>query len=578
MNTLTEPRVEARRGAALPARPHGLMLAAGVPTFVTWLHSRYYGPWIVDDAGLTFAYARSIATGSGPVLQPGAEPVEGYSNPSWLAIMVVGRWLGLFDHGTLLGQSDIVTFPKLVALACCFGIFAAMFVVATAVTQRPVLLTVAAGCFTASVPSFVIWTTSGLENALLTLAIVGTAAVLARAVVTDRILATSTAVTVGALAALAALTRPEGVLYVAAYPLVVASTAGRSRRGLVAVGIAAGTCALPLAAHLCWRIATFGDYLPNTARAKEQGLPTLHDLSKTGELIPYLGWVSAVVGIGLVSISLTRPARSRPVLIALLITLGLAVVAFTVLETDWMAQYRFATPIWPLASLTVAVAASDVLRGISARRMAVAIAVGALATAQSLAQFGTYADQFRTQPTVGICSIALNTGYQMNGYADIFGLDDGTLLAVDGGGSSLTSRLRFIDFAGLADAQIAGYWQRDDMAGLRDHVLADVRPTFVRLWTGWDHRTRVALPDDPRFERDYVQLTTLGTGGGEWVRREVATSPAVLERARTWGAESLRAMDSWYDGAVPVRWRCDDTLRPSPVGGDRPGPLPPTRT
>ena len=54
-------------------------VAAGPPTVLTALHARFYGAWIVDDAGITFGYARSIATGAGPVLQPGADEVEGYS-------------------------------------------------------------------------------------------------------------------------------------------------------------------------------------------------------------------------------------------------------------------------------------------------------------------------------------------------------------------------------------------------------------------------------------------------------------------------------------------------------------------
>ncbi|HWM05717.1 MAG TPA: hypothetical protein VNP92_25535, partial [Actinophytocola sp.] len=70
-----------------------------LPTAVTTLHALAYGRWIVDDAGITFAYARSITSGAGPVLQPGAEPVEGYSNPAWLLVLAAGRAIGLFDRG-----------------------------------------------------------------------------------------------------------------------------------------------------------------------------------------------------------------------------------------------------------------------------------------------------------------------------------------------------------------------------------------------------------------------------------------------------------------------------------------------
>jgi hypothetical protein len=142
----------------------GWLLPVGVPTALVALHMQLYGRWIVDDAAITFAYARSLAAGEGAVLQPDADPVEGYSNPAWLAVLVLGRWLGLFDHGTWFGVPDLVVFPKFVALLCCAGVFAAFYAVARAVSQRPVLLTVVAGAAAAAVPSFVIWVSSGLET------------------------------------------------------------------------------------------------------------------------------------------------------------------------------------------------------------------------------------------------------------------------------------------------------------------------------------------------------------------------------------------------------------------------------
>jgi hypothetical protein len=555
-----------------------MWLGAGIPTLLIWLHAQAYGRWVVDDAGLTFAYARSLATGAGAVLQPGATPVEGYSSPAWLAILVLGRWLGLFDHGVLFGQSDLVMFPKLLALACCFAMFAAMFAVAAAVARHPVVVTVMAGSATAAVPSFAIWTTSGLENALLACAVVGVAAVLATTTVDDRLLETSTAIKLGLLSALAALTRPEGTIYLLAYPIAVALIAPRSRRAVAAVGISSLTFAVPVVAYLVWRIVTFSDYLPNTARAKEQSWPALTDLGRPAELITYAGWITAVVSISVVTVALTRRGDNQRALIAVLVPLGLAVVAFAFLESDWMAQYRFATPVWPLTALSVAVAVvgnDGVMRTAAPLRKGVLFAAAGLAAVHSLNQFAYYTEQFRKDPTVGVCNIALNTGYQINGYADILGVGaNGSLAAADGGGTSLTSRLRFVDLAGLAEPQVARFWQDDDMAGLRDYLLDDVRPTFVKLFTGWDHRTRVALTDDPRFVRDYIPLMALGPGGGDWVRRDAVPDAVALQRARTWGADALATINALYDGVVPVRWNCGATLRPTPTGVGDPAPSP----
>ena len=58
-------------------------------------HVVSFGDWVVEDAAISWAYARNIAHGLGPVPWPGAEPVEGYSNPLWVALLAVGEVAGL---------------------------------------------------------------------------------------------------------------------------------------------------------------------------------------------------------------------------------------------------------------------------------------------------------------------------------------------------------------------------------------------------------------------------------------------------------------------------------------------------
>ena len=107
--------------AAGRVRRGALVAAIGIPTALTGLHAAVYGRWIVDDAAISFAYARSIAKGLGPVMQPGDPPVEGYSNPAWVALLALGRWLGLFDHGAGLA------FPTMLHFRNCWRYFAARF-------------------------------------------------------------------------------------------------------------------------------------------------------------------------------------------------------------------------------------------------------------------------------------------------------------------------------------------------------------------------------------------------------------------------------------------------------------------
>jgi hypothetical protein len=582
--TAVEERIRPATGTAtMEASTHGWRrwtCAAAIPTAVTALHATVYGQWVVDDAGLTFAYARSIATGAGPVLQPGVEPVEGYSNPAWLAILVVGRWLRLFDHGSWFGVTDLVMFPKLVGLLCCFGIFGAMFAVIATVSRHPATVTIVTGTAVAAVPSFALWTTCGLENGLFALAVVAIAAVLARAAADGNLLTVTTASGVGGLAALAALTRPDGVIYLAAFPLVAAMALTRQTlRGYVrACLVAVAAFTVPVATYVGWRILTFGDYLPNTARAKKQGLPMVADLDKPGHLLSYTGWLTALLGIAVVAVALAGRSRERQVIGAVLVPLGLAVVSFVVLRPDWMVQYRFATPVWPLAAVVVALSTCVVFRNSSTRTRAVAAVLAALAALTSLSGFRQADNDFRAAPTVGVCNIAENTGHLFNGYADILRVRNGSLLAVDGGGTSLTSRLRFVDLSGLADRRIARFWQDGDMSGLRGHIFDELRPTFIKIFAGWAERPQLALAADPRLNRDYVLIYAGRPGAGEWVRRDVLTNRHALVQARAWGRASWQAASARFDPAKPQTWWCGDTLRPTPYGAGTPAPSLITRT
>jgi ethanolamine utilization microcompartment shell protein EutL len=67
----------------------------------------------------------------------------------------------------------------------------------------------------------VIWSFSGLENALYALLATCIAVVLLRATVRGKLLRTRVAVLAGVLTVFAALTRPDGLGYVVAYPLTV---------------------------------------------------------------------------------------------------------------------------------------------------------------------------------------------------------------------------------------------------------------------------------------------------------------------------------------------------------------------
>ena len=173
----------------------------------------------MDDAGITFVYARNLAEGFGLVSQPGMPPVEGYSNPLWLVIMVPFFWLGLFDPFL---TSKIIS---VLLVAASFHIMLKIAALASGSRLWPGLL---AACLLASNASFVIWTSSGLENPLWAFLVVLLTYQLL--VAADRkVWARRDAITCAAISVGLALTRPEGILFTLAFPTILLLLAADSR-------------------------------------------------------------------------------------------------------------------------------------------------------------------------------------------------------------------------------------------------------------------------------------------------------------------------------------------------------------
>lgn len=512
------------------------------------VHASRYGNWIVDDAAITFAYVRSFATGEGPVLQPGAEPVEAYSNPTWLALLWLGRLVGLFDRGTIFGIPDQVLYPKALALLCCVGILVACYRAARVVSSRPALVTLVTGLGLAAVPSFVIWCFSGLENALFALFVAVLAATLCRAAVAERLDAPLVALTAGLLAAGAALTRPDGASYAVALPLLVAVWLP-PRQAVRQTLVSLGAFLVPYGAYVLWRFLTFGHLLSAPAIAKGQEVPTVQTLMRVGEVIGYAGALATLVLAVCVGLVLTRPSPLRTGVIALLVPLGLAIAAHAVLMPDWMGQQRFTTPVWPLAALVGTLAVGAALTRLAPRGRIVLAAGLIVALVPSLMTFRAASDRFSAAPTVPMCRIAGRYGAMFDTYADRLGVERGTLLLPDIGGTALTSRLEVVDLAGLASYRIAELRGAGDLTGLRDLVFDEVRPTFIHTHGAWD----AGMSADPRLERDYVWLYRGKGTDSDWVRRDTAGNED-LTALRAYAARTVPK----ESGAGPLR-RCTET-------------------
>ena len=517
-------------------RPRGavprLALIATLPTLVFVAHASLFGRWIEDDAGISFAYARNLAGGYGLVSQPGAAPVEGYSNFLWVLLMSVFWRLGLFH---------LVWMPKIAA-----GILTgASFLVVTTVLSRAASWgpAVAASALTlvALQPAFAIWSVSGLENPLyvfLLCLLMAGAVKLATVPEPTRWAPAVMGVTIVGVVA----TRPEGAVYLPVVPAVLAVRAGAARSSrrpwLAALGwycVVAGALLGALAAFRWWY---FHDVFPNTYYVRMKPVPAgsllwlLPDtLAKARGLSQAIAgdrgatWLLLVVLVG--TVALVSIGRFKPILAVLLLFAASSGLAYMLLPIDWMREYRFATPFFLFAYVYIAALAWALCalasRAPAARRLMFAGVVG-LFLAGGLIHVARRSVPFARSPTVPIEIVADYYGHRYNRVAAALGLESASLLAPDLGGTLLYSRLTVVDLGGLCDRTIARTIGRDPRA-LHEYVFARVRPTFIHVHSSYWAKL-AALDEDERFRRDYVPIRTIPRFDvGDFVRRDALRGP-----------------------------------------------------
>ncbi len=275
----------------------------------------------IDDAFISYRYARNLVAGQGLVYNPG-EYVEGYTNLLWTLLVAAGVALG--------GRAPDVGF----ALGLASGVLALL---ATAGYARCLLevrqrwLAGLAPLLLLAAPVFSRWATSGLETPLFVALVAAALWAFAR----DRVGLAS------AGAFLATLCRPDGVLLAAALlGLHLAPRWREPRAWRAPLAYTALLVGLTL-----FRLLYYGSPLPNTFYAKVGGLPlqlgVLHVLDFLGSGV----WLLLPPA----ALALLRDARARPgALYAAL------VVAYVVAIGGDAFRWRFLLPVLPwLASAAV---------------------------------------------------------------------------------------------------------------------------------------------------------------------------------------------------------------------------------
>jgi hypothetical protein len=209
--------------------------------------------WNVDDAAMSFAYARNLADGEGLVAQPGGERVEGYSNPLWVLLLSLWELVGIdgFISSKIMGV--------------LFGVLTVPLVWAIARWSRPdrdETVPLLAAFALAANAQFAVWNTSGLEISLF---------ILLRAGGIWRILveARTRGCPWSALLFLGvSLTRPEGIIYATAGGFAAMVFAFQDGRGLRPALRWLLVFFLPFGIYHALRVQYFAWVLPNTYYAE----------------------------------------------------------------------------------------------------------------------------------------------------------------------------------------------------------------------------------------------------------------------------------------------------------------------
>jgi hypothetical protein len=534
---------------------------------VLFAHALLFGDWIVDDAGITFTYARNLAAGHGLVSQPGLPPVEGFSNFLWMLTLVPSFLLGLFHP---------VIVPKLVSLALLAGSFIlldrGLFALTGSRAVSLVTLLLLAVC-----SPFVIWTVSGLENPLYAFLLCLLFWLIVRERETGAFPLAAGAVAVGL-----ALTRPEGILFAPLYPLLTLTKGGWSR-----INRYAAVFALLLGGFLLFRWSYFGDLYPNTFYAKGGpnakvflDLVTLQPrmTAKAFELFESMaGPGNVLLPVALLAGTAYLIGRGRfgwkhAILLAFAY---FGAVPFLLLPFDWMEEYRFGTPFFPFLyayAVTLAASLGEMLFPDPARRRLPALVAGLAAVGLSLGLFAGRSVLFAAAPTVSFQEVAEKFGLRYNRYADLLGLERPSILLPDVGGTLWVSRLRVYDLVGLTDRTIARTLEKNPEA-FYHYIFDEAKPTFIHLHHYWT--LQAGLDHDPRFQRDYIPLFQVfepavreRAGGfplssGDFIRRD-----AILGREAAVAAIKADLLDYYRQRARSEGWP-EEVLRDTPLAREK---------
>ena len=437
-----------RRERAGGTRPHrasgcsccvlGVLGALGALILGTALvyRARYFHNTI-DDAYISFQYAKNWVAGHGVVFNPG-ERVEGYTNFLWVALMTP-LW-------PLMGR-DPVAFSaaaSYLCLACALLGLAGVALIGRRVFRHP-LAWLLAVLLLAFDDAFIAYTVFALENQLLIVCLLGG---LAAFVYRFR----HWEIALGLSFALVAMTRPDGVLWAGTFFVAQASTLIGRRSGpreqlpaLVRVALA---FAVVYGAYFLWRFTYYGYLFPNTFYLKVGS-----SLAGVARGLAYVqSYVTERWGVPLLAILGVLAVRQTWVRwLGLHALIHAAYVVY--IGGDFYSGHRFLMALTPTLALLAAAGIDVVLQRWPAPRTTVGL--GAVVAVAALAvRWGTLAGG-PAPLEIGPWADIVNLGVRQVRWLNTVKRPGASIVLGDIGSAGFFADLRVIDVYGVVDPKVA---------------------------------------------------------------------------------------------------------------------------
>lgn len=528
-----------------------------------FLHVAYLFREPIDDAGISVAYARTLAEGHGLRINAESAAAEGYSNPSWTFLLALIELLG-FDSITFLRPLCVAFAALSLPLVALWG---------PAAERRSLRVEDSLGPMIAAThPSFVHWAQGGLEMGLQMFGIALTGLLALARPTRGRALG------FGGAAALVVLTRPEGALYAAAASTGYLLLMRYERRGSCGLTLRAlATFALPVLAYLAFRRWYFSEWLPNTYFSKHAW-----DFDASRYFLTYYRAHTLLCHATLLAapLALLAPGRARARSLQTLLTLGaIAFFAFWA-KGDWMREWRFLAPLAPFHGAVIGAAVGAVrtfackLAARSGRMRAhasrVELTAGLLVVALAI---------YRVVPTLLTRSPDLQkAGWDVaivqpkdaryeRAYEPLasFGMSHPLVIASDMGVVALGMRdAELWDFAGLTDPATSKHFEQGErdrnVAAFQDYMQHEGPPTVALAWgpATFFRRSQMAAWYDEIAPRRYVLkgLTSRRDPRCPGSKAAILATPT-----KKLGATILGEARAGKAVQALARWRCAHTYR-----------------